>query len=98
MSRSVKRLKETIEEAASMIPDDGLILSRDEVNRLVYAVGGWQKLRGILYPEPTPDEIMTGPSPLSTAAIERAEEIRRQPRRPLPVEPLPIERKNDVDD
>lgn len=37
-------------------------------------------------------DIMTGPSPMSPKAAERAEEIRRHPRRPLRVKPLPITR------
>lgn len=51
MSKSTKRLKETLADAQAMIPDDGLILTREEVNRLVYALGGWQRLKEIIYPD-----------------------------------------------
>jgi hypothetical protein len=64
--------------------------------RAVYELGRETFTRGGA-PRPaqrrlTVDEIMTGPSPMSPDAERRAEEVRRRPRRELPVKPLAVRR------
>ena len=51
MSRSADDLFERLAEIESLIPDGGLILTRDEKDRLIEAVGGVVRFADILYGE-----------------------------------------------